>query len=355
MKTTFNNIEKICLEFNSIPGMEYGVLYKMPPTMKIETPNGFKQVKGFIKKNGKEAKVTLVNGSIIHAIGAHLVSTSEGIKSIYDLDQDSKINTTHGLIDIEKIELFDNMIDVFDLSVDSDDQLYVTANGIIHHNTGKTQTVEDTLEELGLTDGSGYFKVTGSASPSAVYETLYKNRRGVILFDDCDGALDSQDGRNLIKAATDTKSVRKVSWMKKSKAYYDPAYEAEPEDEEGNGDGDIDDRLPRYFDFMGKVIFISNLSMRKLDPDGALKTRGMMIELNPTNMEMYQFMELIYNKVKLAGENELSMEKRKEVVHTLRDIISKAPEMSVNLRLLVRALNLAATGLPDWSRMLRYA
>lgn len=249
---------------------------------------------------------------------------------------------------IEKIEDLSNMLKF--MVKGATNAVFVAGRG----GTGKTQTVEDTLQELGMSDGSGYFKVTGSASPAAIYETLYKNKKGVILFDDCDGALDSQDGRNLIKAATDTKNVRKVSWLKKSKSYYDPDTEGDQGDDDSESD-DIGDRLPRYFDFSGKVVFISNLNMRKLDPDGALKTRGMMIEMNPTNMEMYEYMSLIYNKVRLSGTNELSKEKRHEVVLTLRDIIVKSPKETINLRLLVRALNLAATGLPDWARMLRYS
>ncbi len=247
---------------------------------------------------------------------------------------------------IEKIEDLSNMLKF--MLKGATNAVFVAGRG----GTGKTQTVEDTLQEQGLSDGEGYFKVTGSASPAAIYETLYKNKKGVILFDDCDGALDTQDGRNLIKAATDTKNVRKVSWLKKSKAYYDPSLEG---DHDEDGDDDIGERLPTYFDFAGKVVFISNLSMRKLDPDGALKTRGMMTELNPSNHEMYQFMELIYDKVRLSGTNELSKGKRKEVVLELRHIIADSPEGTVNLRLLVRALNLAATGLPDWQRMLKYA
>lgn len=240
---------------------------------------------------------------------------------------------------IEKVEDLSNMIKF--MLKGASNAVFVAGRG----GTGKTQTVEDTLAELGKTDGNGYYKVTGSASPSAVYEVLYRNHDGIVLFDDSDGALDSQDGRNIIKAATDTKEVRKVSWLKKGGAYYDPEF--------GNEEDDPD-LLPRYFEFTGKVIFISNLGMRKLDPDGALRTRAMMIELNPTNMEIYEFMGLIYDKIKLSGGNTLSKEKRKEVVDELRDMIKRAPENTVNLRLLVRALNLAATGIPEWRRMLRY-
>ncbi len=42
--------------------------------------------------------------------------------------------------------------------------------------------------------------------------------------------------------------------------------------DEGDGEeSDYGDTLPRYFDFTGKIIFISNLPLDKLDPDGALR------------------------------------------------------------------------------------
>ena len=354
MKTTLSNIEQICLMHNSILEMEYDVLYKMPSTMNVETPDGYKPVLGFYKKSGKEAFVKLEDGSVIEGIDKHLLKIPNAINEIKNLKVGDLVSTINGDKIVIELNITDNIIDVYDLSVDSDDHLYVTANGVIHHNTGKTQTVEDTLEELGYSDGNGYFKITGSASPAAVYETLYKNRKEIVFFDDCDGALDSQDGRNLIKAATDTKKVRKVSWMKKGGNYYDPAFEEEPEEPEDGGDEG--GSLPRYFDFTGKVVFISNLGMHKLDPDGALKTRGFMIELNPTNMELLDFMQLIYDKVAiLEPGNVLPKEKRKEVIEALKPIIAKKAEGTVNLRLLVRALNMAATGLDGWERLLKYA
>lgn len=336
--------QKIAVSSLGLTGLEYKLLRQLV----ADNPNAFDGYRvvnaAVIKWHGVET--TLANSNV--KVNVATDKTKETWIKPTDIDEtEAEDQITY----IEKIEDLSNMLKF--MVKGATNAVFVAGRG----GTGKTQTVEDTLGELGMEDGNGYFKVTGSASPAAIYETLYKNKKGIILFDDCDGALDSQDGRNLIKAATDTKSTRKVSWLKKSSAYYDPMTDGDLNDgsDEDDGESDIGDKLPRYFDFTGKVVFISNLNMRKLDPDGALKTRGMMIELNPSNVEMYQYMELIYNKVRLSGSNELSKEKRKEVIVTLRDVISKSPENTVNLRLLVRALNLAATGLPDWGRMLRYA
>lgn len=197
--------------------------------------------------------------------------------------------------------------------------------------TGKTQTVEDMLHAAGKTDGEGYFKITGSATPVGIYRILYTHRKDIVLFDDSDSALNDQEGRNLFKAAADTKKVRKISWMKGGKNFVDPA--------EFDEDAD-DDTLPRYFEFTGKIIFISNLPLNKLDPDGALQTRGFVLNVDPTNEEIYEFMIKIADKIPLDVEYDLNHQERVEVVEVLK--ARKIAEKKANLRSLVRALNTRA-------------
>lgn len=197
--------------------------------------------------------------------------------------------------------------------------------------TGKTQTIEDMLHEAGKEDGDGYFKITGSATPVGIYRILYNHRRDIVLFDDSDSAFNDQEGRNLFKAASDTKKVRKISWMKGGKNFVDPAdFDEDNEDE----------TLPRYFEFTGKIIFISNLPLNKLDPDGALRTRGYVMNVDPTNEEIYDFMLKIADKIPLDVDYTLSPAKRQEVVEVLKS--RKTAEKTANLRSLVRALNTRA-------------
>lgn len=236
--------------------------------------------------------------------------------------------------------------------------LFVAGRG----GTGKTQTVEDTLEEHGLTDGSGFFKITGSASPIGMYTALYKNRTGIILFDDCDGALESQDGRNIIKAATDTKKVRKIAWSKKSSGMYDPddgpkkgkgsARADDEEDPEDGGDEDVDisgDQIPKHFEFTGRIIFISNLPLNKLDPDGALRTRAFIISIDPTAEEIFERMGEIVNDIKIEGGS-LSAKERQNVLAVVK---TSKNAKSASLRTLVRALGLAASGAPNWEKLVQ--
>jgi hypothetical protein len=207
--------------------------------------------------------------------------------------------------------------------------LFVAGRGGI----GKTFTVEKVLNSMGLSDGNGYFKNTGTASAAGIYSLLFKNQNGIVFFDDSDDALKDQESRNMFKAATDTKKVRKLVWNKMGKNVVEPDEYEDPQELIDDG------KIPRFFEFTGKVIFISNLKIDKLDPDGALRTRAFMIEIDPTESEIYDFMESIVDKIKLDGDLDLDSATRKKTVGLLRKGKSK---QTANLRKLSRALNMQA-------------
>lgn len=212
---------------------------------------------------------------------------------------------------------------------------------------GKTHTVEGVLHKLGLSDGEGYFKITGSATAASIYRELFNHRKDILLFDDCDSAFDSQEGRNLFKNATDTKKTRKVSWSKISDLFFDPATIDDDTFDQYVKDG----RFPKWFNFEGKIIFISNLKKDKLDPDGALRTRAFLVDVDPTNDDVIKFMKKICNTIELEDGLALSDEERLEVV----DVIASLGK-TLDLRKLVRGLNIRAAGLPDWKGIIkRYA
>jgi hypothetical protein len=213
--------------------------------------------------------------------------------------------------------------------------LFVAGRG----GTGKTQTIEAELAKAGLQDGNGYYKNTGSASPVGLYTTLFDNRSDIVLFDDCDSALADQEGRNLIKAATDTKKIRKVAWNKKSSMIV-PRDQFEQAEDSADGERpttkDGSYIYPNSFEFSGRVIFISNLKLDKLDPDGALRTRGFIIEIDPTDAELIDYMAKIAPKIKLENGGKLQQSEIDEVVGVIRDNTKKT---DVSLRKLVRGLN----------------
>lgn len=219
--------------------------------------------------------------------------------------------------------------------------LFVAGKG----GTGKTQTVEKVLKRHGMSRGNGYYRIAGSASAAGIYPFLYHHKNDIILFDDCDGALQDQDARNLIKGATDTQKVRELSWLKKASFTYDDTDEEMSEDTRDALQSDVE-KAPKSFKFTGRVIFISNLPLAKLDPDGALRTRAFIINIDPTDEEMFAHMEKILFDIDLEEGFSLTKEERYNVLKVVKTSKRKG---DVNLRKLVRSLNMAASGVPNWA------
>lgn len=300
--------------------------------------------------------MTAKKDDIMHALGAVKITVTKGGKGeeYAPNDQVKQIEA----VGIERIAYEEQLVDLSSLMrliiKGRSNALFVAGRG----GTGKTQTVETELAKAGLQDGSGYFKNTGSASPIGIYATLYNNKSGIVLFDDCDSALADQEGRNLIKAATDTKKNRKISWNKKSSIIvpvdqYEAALDASDGERPTAKDGS--DLFPNSFEFTGRVIFISNLKLDKLDPDGALRTRGFIIEIDPTDAELIDYMAKIAPKIKLEDGATLN---QKEIDEVIAEIRASKNKNDISLRKLVRGLNVRAEmgDDPNWKRILqRYA
>lgn len=322
---------------------EYGS-YKPYPVLKAIIklyPHVFKKVgrkQTFIGTTGDISKIKSQKDAIISQIGGVKVTiTKGGSKETYAPTPQEEEIESEGIEKVAYKEQLRHLAILVKLVIKgASNALFVAGRG----GTGKTTVAEIELAKAGLHHKNGYFKLSGTASPIGVYMALYDNKDGIILFDDCDSALADQEGRNLIKAATDTKEIRKVSWNKKSSIIV-------PEDIFNNAESDVEDGgrptnkngdriYPNSFDFSGQVIFISNLVAAKLDPDGALRTRGFIIDINPTDAEMIDHMETIAPTIKLKGDKKL---KQSEIDSVMGIIKTSKSKNDKNLRKLVRGLN----------------
>jgi len=299
------------------------------------------------------AKIKSQKDGIIGSIGGVKIEVSKGGKkeTYAPSEQESEIEAK-GIEKVAYEEQLKHLSVLMRMVIKgATNALFIAGRG----GTGKTQTVEAELAKAGLQDGNGYFKNTGSASPIGIYSSLYDNKSGIVLFDDCDSALADQEGRNLIKAATDTKKIRKVAWNKKSSVIiprdqYESAMDAADGDRPTTKDGGY--LYPNSFEFTGRVIFISNLKLDKLDPDGAIRTRGFIIEIDPTDSEMIDYMAKIAPNIRLEGGATL---KQSEIDDVIAEIRKSPKKTDISLRKLVRGLNVKAEmgDDPMWKTILK--
>ena len=267
---------------------------------------------------------------ILSQLGVVAIKVSKGsANETYDSNKDlNKLSKEVERLSFEKqLEDLENLIRM--TISGASNGLFISGSG----GVGKTFTTEKILKSAGLRDGSGYFKNTGTSSAAGLYSLLFRYKDKIVLFDDSDSTLGDQEARNIVKAATDTKKIRKLVWNKMGKNVVDP--EDDMTDEEILDQG----LIPRYFEFTGRIIFISNLSLDKLDPDGALRTRAFIVNIDPTEDEVYDFMEKIVGTMELEDGLTLGIDSRKEVIKLLRAGKSK---QKPNLRKLSRGLNMKA-------------
>ncbi len=204
--------------------------------------------------------------------------------------------------------------------------------------TGKTYNVERALKDEGLREDEDYVLVSGAASVIMMYKKFYQYRNGTLVFDDCDAVFRDENGRNLMKAALDTKAIRKISYLKKTKAVYDPK-DVTPEEEFNLLEAGV---VPNSFEFAGRVIFISNLPKDKADPDGAIRSRSILIDVNPDDSTLMERMKKLLPHLE---PTDMPMKEKEEIY----EFMTQAKDVS--MRTFVKAAGFKMAGLPNWKRM----
>jgi len=139
---------------------------------------------------------------------------------------------------------------------------------------GKTHSVTSKINSSGFQEDIDYVIIKGYSTPKALYATLYENQNKLIVFDDCDSVLKDPISLNILKGALDNYKTRTISWLSKGFANND---------------------LPSSFNFTGRVIFISNLTLSKMD--GAVRSRTLSVDLTMTLKDKIERMRAIVNEI----------------------------------------------------------
>lgn len=192
--------------------------------MKIQNPNNdWINVSAAITKKGTGLKVTFSNGDVVHGERKHLISTGSDCVFLETLLPGEYITKASGeVIQVISIAPTDDTL-FYDITVDSKDHLYQTANGIVHHNTEAAKLLASNLSmKLIRFDMSEYqekhaaAKLIGAPPGYVGYEDgnlgggllvseIEKNPNSVLLFDEVEKA--HPDVTNVLLALMDEGTV----------------------------------------------------------------------------------------------------------------------------------------------------
>ena len=170
---------------------------------------------------------------------------------------------------------------------------------------GKTWEIMETLKNLGKVEGQDFYKITGTSTPLAMYNLLYRRRNDLVVFDDCDGIFQDVTGINILKSILDTLPRRVVSW---------------------NSTGSKP--IVTEFEFKGQVIFISNLlreDFKKNRHFRALLTRVLTVVISATPDELLRLCLMKLNEI--AGD--LPFEAREEIRVFLNENYMRVNDLSL--------------------------
>jgi hypothetical protein len=195
---------------------------------------------------------------------------------------------------------------------------------------GKTHTVVNTLKKLGkkeLTIGEwegDFVVVKGYSTAKGLYRTLWENNGKIIIFDDADSTFKDPIGANILKAALESSDKRVISWN------------AEFSDRE---------ELPNRFEFTGRVIFISNLTLAKFPQ--ALISRSMKVDLTLNMEEKIDRIAHVFNEIK--EDSGL----KAEVLAFIKKNASQFTDL--NVRSALSVIKLAKSVGQNWERIALYS
>jgi hypothetical protein len=214
-----------------------------------------------------------------------------------------------------------------------------TASAVItgEGGLGKSYTVIQALKAAGLKDfsekepgenappRSTYRIVKGFSTAKGLYRVLYENRNSIVVFDDCDSILKDADALNLLKGALDSYDRRIITWNTSR----------------------IDD-LPRFFQFKGGVVFISNMAQSKIDQ--AIRSRSMNVDLSMTTDQKIERMETLIASP--SFQPDMSVAVKNDALNLIKEKRNQARE--INLRTLLMVAKIRNSGKPDWKLLATY-
>lgn len=237
----------------------------------------------------------------------------------------------NSIIGMDIDELNSINLDIFEeIKIKVNQVAYGYANSLVitgMSGVGKTHDTEEALDK----SNKEYESISGGISTAGLFELLFTRNGEIILFDDCDSVFDTTDSVNILKAALDSKSVRKISRSLKTHfdtkgmsmedimANYEGDYTKMSKSEVGGNSNKAarphlfnisnKGKLPKSFIYTGRIIFISNKKKSEIDP--TIITRASAhIDVDLTHEKVLNRMRMVMRAI----HPNISMQKKEEVL-----------------------------------------
>ncbi len=201
---------------------------------------------------------------------------------------------------------------------------------------GKSYSVDTYLQQYAKEDS--YKVAAGHMTPLSLYGNLYQYRNvgDVLVLDDIDSVFSKIEGINLLKAAMDTKPVRRINWESSSAVVMNLG-------------------LPSHFEFKGSVVLISNIGFvqkkgKMQEHLDALKDRSYSLHISDnTKEELYQQVCFMVIKKGLLKEFDLTAEQQSKILDYIGANLDRINKIS--LRLAMKLAGLMKANPEEWSSM----
>lgn len=290
---------------------------------------------------GRSATGTIKN---IHVTGALYITPDGGGSNLYknpnavtkvsdavtdivfsspDIEQKSQliINPPVSFSINERFKFMENLVKM--IIKKTSVSLIITGEG----GLGKTYTVMQQINNKQLQKNVDYVHIKGYSTARGLYMTLYENSDKIIVFDDCDEVLKDPTAKNILKGALDSSDERVIHWISSK----------------------IDDSVPSYFTFEGRIIFISNLPQERVDQ--ALLSRSMSVDLTMSRKDKIERMRAILYNIKPS----ISLEIKEECLNLIEEKQDICRDLNMRTLNKVIEIRIDEENKDDWKNMAIYS
>lgn len=208
---------------------------------------------------------------------------------------------------------------------------------------GKSYTVEKTLQEVNSGD-FGFSIHKGYIRASHLFRLLWENRNpgDVVVLDDTDAIFGDETALNILKAALELKPTRRIGW----------GSEKIFEDQDG-------EEIPRYFNFEGSVIFLTNLAIHDLINSNskyaphlsALESRSLVLDLGIRSKKEYMIKIAQTVQEGMLRDKGFSKSQESEIMEFITENMDRFRELS--LRMVEKVAALYNANPTEWKKLVK--